>query len=213
MVQELKIGIRFKSSEEESQNFWRTLIQMLGEKNISTALIDLSGKDLLFNAISCMQAENRQEVYQTAPRINTIKCKYCGTCIDFCETKAISMPKGSGKIFVEPEVCTDCGACYNACGLKGAIEKGEYLSGLIEWTDRAEKLRVFRVAFRKKWLLRKKGIPQVNALASDYNVKIFGIDADYCGKSFEQEMDYLIEIRDESEVHATIKQIISHIDF
>lgn len=213
MVQELKIGIRFKSLEEESQNFWRALIQLLRENNIPTALIDISGKDLLFNAISCMQAENRYEVYQTAPRINAIKCKYCGTCIDFCETKAISMPKGSGKIFVEPEVCTDCGACYNACGLKGAIEKSEYLSGLIEWTDRAEKLRVFRVAFRKKWLLRKKGIPLLKKLSKEFSYKIYGIDTDYCGKSIEQEMDYLIEIRDESEINATIKQIISYIDF
>lgn len=210
MIQELKIGILFGCSEEYSQNFWSQLIHLLSNKEISTALIDLSGEDLLYNAISCMQAENRHEIYHTAPRVNAVKCKFCGSCINFCESKAIFMPKGSGKILVEPEACTNCGACYNACGIKDAIKKNEYLSGLIEWTDRGEKLRLFRLAFRKKWLLRKKGIPLLKEFSKEYSCKIYGIDTDYCGKSIEQEMDYIFEISDEKTLKATIDQIANH---
>ena len=210
MVQEHKIGIRFGCSEEVSQNFWSQLVHLLQNKEISTALIDLSGEDLLYNAISCMQAENRHEVYHTAPRVNAEKCKFCGKCIDYCKHKVISMQKGSGKIIIEPELCTDCGKCYKGCSKKGAIKKHDYLVGLVEWTDRSENLRVFRVAFRKKLLLRKKGIPLLKKLSKEFSCKIYGINTDYCGQSIEQEMDEMFDISDEKYLKTTIDQITNH---
>ncbi|MBN2727845.1 MAG: 4Fe-4S binding protein [Bacteroidales bacterium] len=142
-----------------------------------------------------MQAENRQEVYQTAPRVNAEKCKFCGKCIDYCKHKVVSMQKGSGKILIEPELCTDCGKCYKGCSKKGAIKKHDYLVGLVEWTDRGENVRVFRVAFRKKWLLKKKGLPVLKKHIKGFEVKIYSFDANYCGKSIEKDMDFMFDIK------------------
>ncbi|PLW92601.1 MAG: hypothetical protein C0592_09845 [Marinilabiliales bacterium] len=213
MPQRLKIGIRFNCDEEESHSFWQMFMQNYKAEGLKTALIDLSGRDLLFNAISCVQAENREEIYQPAPRVINEKCKFCGKCIDYCKHNAISMQKGSNKVTVIPEACTDCGKCYKACSKKNVIVRSNYLVGLIEWTERNEYLRVLRVAFRKKSMLKKKGLTALKKHTESFNVKIYSIDSEYCGKSVVKKMDRVFEVNQHRDIKEVFQDVVSLISF
>lgn len=213
MSQTLKIGIQFNCNEEKSHSFWQMFMQNYETESLKTALIDLTGLDLLFNAISYVQAENRKEIYQPAPRVINDKCKFCGECIYYCKYNAIFMQKGSNRITVIQEACIDCGKCYIACSKKNIIVKSNYLVGLIEWTEKNEYLRVLRVAFRRKYMLKKKGFPVLNKHIKDFNIKIYSIDSEYCGKSIIKKMDHVFELNQHSDINEVFEGIVSLISF
>lgn len=43
------------------------------------------------------------------------ECMACGMCLDICPFGAIKIEEGDGYngCYIDPEVCTDCGACLN----------------------------------------------------------------------------------------------------
>ncbi|UCD51098.1 MAG: 4Fe-4S binding protein [Phycisphaerales bacterium] len=45
--------------------------------------------------------------------VDTEKCTGCESCIDECQSDAISMV--DGKASVEADSCIDCGACIDGC--------------------------------------------------------------------------------------------------
>ena len=60
------------------------------------------------------------------PYVITDKCELNLECIDVCPSESISVPEGSTKAVIDPETCTDCGECAEACPV-GAPVPGEEL--------------------------------------------------------------------------------------
>lgn len=47
-----------------------------------------------------------------AVKVNEIKCVGCGICTIFCPAEALG---GYGVIKLDPDICTDCLDCVDAC--------------------------------------------------------------------------------------------------
>jgi ferredoxin len=47
-----------------------------------------------------------------APVVDRDKCKGCGTCIEFCPSKAIMMKDGKAYVTID---CEECRACVDQC--------------------------------------------------------------------------------------------------
>jgi ferredoxin len=58
------------------------------------------------------------------------KCDSCATCVRFCPTGAIQVPKG-GIAQIDKEACVGCGACVNVCP-EGSIELVRELGPVIK---------------------------------------------------------------------------------
>lgn len=54
------------------------------------------------------------------PSINMERCTGCGTCVDFCPTRAVELIEAR-PIIVRPADCAYCGLCEETCP-QGAIE-------------------------------------------------------------------------------------------
>jgi NAD-dependent dihydropyrimidine dehydrogenase PreA subunit len=43
------------------------------------------------------------------------------TCVDVCPMDCIHTAPGEAQYFIDPEVCTDCGACVAACPVEAVF--------------------------------------------------------------------------------------------
>jgi len=71
-----------------------------------------------------------KEVYAGFPKIDRQHCRYCGSCIAYCHTGAISLDRHVPSIQVDPEKCEACGICTDGCNIHG-ISLKERLTGYI----------------------------------------------------------------------------------
>jgi len=75
-------------------------------------------------------AINRSEpVTIPVPRIDEMKCTYCGKCAEVCVYNAIAVLKK--KVLVFPELCHGCGACSYLCPESAISEVGREV-GVVE---------------------------------------------------------------------------------
>lgn len=75
-------------------------------------------------------AINRSEpVTIPVPRIDEMKCTYCGKCAEVCVYNAIAVLKE--KVLVFPELCHGCGACSYLCPESAISEVGREV-GVVE---------------------------------------------------------------------------------
>ncbi len=70
------------------------------------------------------------EVYAEFPKIDSIKCKYCGACVNFCSFGALLLDRMRPSITVNPERCVACSECIDGCSIHG-ISKRERLTGYV----------------------------------------------------------------------------------
>ena len=73
--------------------------------------------------------EERREVGQLIPEVDTEKCTACGRCAEVCQYHAIAVV--SEKVLVFPELCHGCGSCTLNCPTE-AIREVLHVTGTIE---------------------------------------------------------------------------------
>lgn len=70
-----------------------------------------------------------ESVTISVPRIDEMKCTYCGKCAEVCVYNAIAVLKE--KVLVFPELCHGCGACSYLCPESAISEVGREV-GVVE---------------------------------------------------------------------------------
>jgi len=70
-----------------------------------------------------------QPVFLPIPKIDEMKCTYCGKCAEVCAYNAIAVIKK--KVLVFPELCHGCGACSYLCPESAISEEGKQI-GVVE---------------------------------------------------------------------------------
>jgi len=73
--------------------------------------------------------DQSRPVYIPIPKVDEIKCTYCGKCAEVCAYNAIAVLKG--KVLVFPELCHGCGACSYLCPESAITEEGREV-GVVE---------------------------------------------------------------------------------
>jgi len=63
------------------------------------------------------------------PRVDEVKCTYCGKCAEVCAYNAIAV--FTKHVLVFPELCHGCGACSYLCPEKAISEEGKEI-GVVE---------------------------------------------------------------------------------
>ena len=70
-----------------------------------------------------------QPVFIPIPKVDEVKCTYCGKCAEVCVYNAIAVLKE--KVLVFPELCHGCGACSYLCPESAITEEGREI-GVVE---------------------------------------------------------------------------------
>ena len=73
-----------------------------------------------------------QPVSIPVPKVDEIRCTYCGRCAEVCVYNAIAVLKE--KVLVFPELCHGCGACSYLCPESAISEEGREI-GVVETGD------------------------------------------------------------------------------
>jgi MinD superfamily P-loop ATPase len=73
--------------------------------------------------------EQRRDVLQQVPEIDTQSCELCGRCAEVCAFNAIAMV--GHRVLVFRELCHGCGSCKTNCPA-GAIREIGHVTGTIE---------------------------------------------------------------------------------
>ena len=73
--------------------------------------------------------EERREVGQMIPKVDSEACIYCGRCAEVCEYHAVAVV--GRKVLVFPELCHGCGSCALNCPVD-AIREVLHVTGIIE---------------------------------------------------------------------------------
>ena len=74
-----------------------------------------------------------------------IDCTGCMSCVNICSHKALSIiadSEGFERPVVNKDLCTDCGACTNACPILNPVELGDYNQKFYASWTKDEKLRL-----------------------------------------------------------------------
>ncbi|NVO20435.1 MAG: hypothetical protein HXX13_12080 [Bacteroidetes bacterium] len=73
---------------------------------------------------------NADEIFADFPKIDNLKCKFCGACISYCDCGALQLDRNIPSMVISPEKCEACGECINGCSIHG-IGRKEKLTGYI----------------------------------------------------------------------------------
>jgi len=73
--------------------------------------------------------KEHEDVSVSIPKINKIKCNFCGKCSEFCVYNALAVVPS--KVLVFPELCHSCGGCELVCP-KDAVSWNKRVIGRIE---------------------------------------------------------------------------------
>jgi len=63
------------------------------------------------------------EVYADVPRIDKNHCRYCGACIAWCSSNAMSLDRHIPALIIDPDRCEACGDCMEGCNIHGITTK------------------------------------------------------------------------------------------
>jgi MinD superfamily P-loop ATPase len=63
-----------------------------------------------------------QPVTLKIPKIDAVKCKFCGKCYDYCNFNSIFYLPSAKKIHIMEDMCHSCGACVYACKYRAISE-------------------------------------------------------------------------------------------
>jgi electron transport complex protein RnfB len=91
-------------------------------------------------------------------------CAACGSCIDRCPMKAISIDEGAGGTIasVDQGKCIGCGLCVSSCPeesitLKKRTPAPEVPDNIIEWTKKAVEVRGVADRFMQELTVKRRG--------------------------------------------------------
>jgi MinD superfamily P-loop ATPase len=99
----------------------------------SSQPIQLAGFDIekpdLINLPDAFRLQT-EEVFAAIPRVETVRCKFCGACAVYCQHQAIRFDRYKPSVSIITERCAACGECITACN-RNAISPTERLTGYI----------------------------------------------------------------------------------
>lgn len=70
------------------------------------------------------------EVYADFPRIDKNHCRYCGACIAWCGSNAMTLDRHTPALIIDPDRCEACGDCIEGCNIHG-ITTRQRLTGYL----------------------------------------------------------------------------------
>lgn len=124
-----------------------SMFHSISEKYEDVVLIDSDAEepnDLLFFETKLQQ---KWDITQKIPVIDTDKCTYCGKCHDWCNYNAIFIIPPSKIIKVIEELCHDCGACSVACEY-GAITEKDILVGTLSLQQNSDGRNIYEARMK-----------------------------------------------------------------
>jgi ferredoxin len=83
---------------------------------------------------------------------NCVKCRFT-ECVSSCPVSAFRA--GEEMLFIDPDVCIDCGACVSKCPVQAIYEDLDLPDHLEEWVDINAR--------------RSKEMPKITAKETPYN--------------------------------------------
>lgn len=95
-----------------------------------------------------LSIENK-EIFGLAPKLNKIKCKYCGKCLDYCVNNAISFVREIPRIGFDMQKCNLCENCLNKCSVS-AIMLINKVIGYLKIDNLSDKLLVIEAIKKYK---------------------------------------------------------------
>lgn len=103
------------------------LFSILQKRNIHVTLIDCDAEEPNVAEFLTGEQQEKIQVTQKIPQIDTQKCTFCGKCKSYCSYNAIVMLQPAHYIKVVEDLCHDCGACLVACEFNAITEKDKEL--------------------------------------------------------------------------------------
>jgi len=98
---------------------------------LSTIKLDCNNKKLT----------NSKEIIGTAPKLNKVRCKYCGKCLEYCKNNALNFYKEIPLISFNMQNCNLCGNCVKKCSTS-AIMLQDKAIGFLRIENLHENLKV-----------------------------------------------------------------------
>lgn len=96
--------------------------------NHKVQLLDCDVEEPNANILLHLAVNQSQCVYIPIPKVDEMKCTYCGKCAEICAYNAIAVLKE--KVLVFPELCHGCGACSYLCPESAITEEGREVGGV-----------------------------------------------------------------------------------
>lgn len=133
------------------------------------------------------------EIFGYIPKINKIRCKYCGNCLNYCKNKAINFSREIPNVGFDMQKCNFCGICTHKCSIS-AIMLHEKIIGYLKTESLHKNLTIIEAVKKYpkypnsnfieslKENIQKNGrylILQSNFKLNEINNLIKGIDADF----------------------------------
>jgi MinD superfamily P-loop ATPase len=97
--------------------------------NYRVQLVDCDVEEPNANILLHLAVKQSRPVYIPIPKVDEIKCTYCGKCAEVCAYNTIAVLKN--KVLVFPELCHGCGACSYLCPEAAITEEGREM-GVVE---------------------------------------------------------------------------------
>jgi MinD superfamily P-loop ATPase len=97
--------------------------------NYKVQLLDCDVEEPNAHIFLHLPVEQSQPVFIPVPKVDEVKCTYCGKCAEVCAYNAIAVLKN--KVLVFPELCHGCGACSYLCPESAISEEGKGI-GVVE---------------------------------------------------------------------------------
>lgn len=162
--------------------FLRALADYLSDKSKNVIIVDLSA-DKYFSEILLSEPESSHDFKTRVPRINRLKCKFCGRCAAFCSQNVLSFERSSSRVVIDSYRCIDCGECYRSCNLKGALVPTDFTAGTFSVFNFSSSIQIIRSSFRRRHHLMILGKPWLEEFSAD-NALIIDLDPNLWGKSW-----------------------------
>ncbi len=159
----LKLLIICNNYNCSAENSVQQLISKKFNNELSLEIIDLNFYPY---DTSKKYDSQEQEICKKTPYVDSIKCKYCGKCIDNCKIGGITFNRHIPLLTFDKTNCLSCFACLKSCNI-AAIGQKDFQIG-ISITHKPDSNQIFKAYRFKSISLYKKHIAsELNNLKSD----------------------------------------------
>ena len=140
--------------------------QLISNKFGGNEFIEISDLNFYPYDTSKKYDAKEQEICKKIPYVDSIKCKYCGKCIDKCKIGGITFNRHIPLLTFDKANCLSCFACLKSCNI-AAIGQKDFQIG-ISITHKPDSNQIFKAYRFKNISLYKKHIAsELNNLKSD----------------------------------------------
>jgi MinD superfamily P-loop ATPase len=134
-------------------------------------LLDCDVEEPNANIFARLSIDQIQPVRIPVPRVDEMKCTYCGTCAEACAYNAVAVLKG--KVLVFAELCHGCGACSYLCPESAISEEGRDV-GVVE-TGRSGNLELVQGKLNVGEAMAPPVIREVKKHIDPHNITIIDV--------------------------------------